>query len=344
MELRVRNVNEAFSLVMHLVNVGNPRVLAKRPSRVGEVLEFREPVMTHYACPQERVLFCKERDANPFFHLFESMWMLAGRQDVRFPAIIVKRMAEFSDDSVKMQGAYGYRWRQKFYFDQIGYVIDHLRACPDSRRAVIQMWEPKHDVLGVEYPTGTVGGLNSKDIPCNTTMYFKFDPHGSLRMTVCNRSNDAIWGAYGANAVHMSILQEYIANKLDAEVGDYTQMSDSLHVYTGGPGGEVWERVRYLGSDPEVNYGNGDIVSCDLGAKSPDWDEDMKDFFAAFDAGNGTLPMFRTAWWRDLIAPMWYAWADRDATCLPKRSTRWEIDWFKAGREWLARHPKKEVL
>ena len=32
-----------------------------------------------------------------------------------------------------------------------------------------------------------------------------------LCMTVCNRSNDMLWGAYGANVVHMSMLQEFVA-------------------------------------------------------------------------------------------------------------------------------------
>ena len=40
-----------------------------------------------------------------------------------------------------------------------------------------------------------------------------------------------LWGAYGANAVHMSVLQEYVATALNVSIGTYTQMSDSLHIY-----------------------------------------------------------------------------------------------------------------
>jgi hypothetical protein len=50
-------------------------------------------------------------------------------------------------------------------------------------------------------------------------------------MTVFCRSNDLIWGAYGANAVHMSILQEYVACGLARPVGHYWQVSNNYHVY-----------------------------------------------------------------------------------------------------------------
>ena len=59
-----------------------------------------------------------------------------------------------------------------------------------------------------------------------------------------------LWGAYGANVVHMSILQEYIATMIGVEMGDYRQISDSFHVYTETP---VWEKVKDLKIDP-YNY------------------------------------------------------------------------------------------
>jgi hypothetical protein len=65
-------------------------------------------------------------------------------------------------------------------------------------------------------------------------------------MTVCNRSNDMLWGAYGANVVHMSMLQEFVAHNLNLPMGDYTQISDSFHIYPNNP---VWEKVK----DIELN-------------------------------------------------------------------------------------------
>ena len=61
-------------------------------------------------------------------------------------------------------------------------------------------------------------------------------------MTVCNRSNDMIWGAYGANAVHMSILMEYVAVAVNAPMGSYYQISDSFHIYEN----EQWDKIKDL--------------------------------------------------------------------------------------------------
>ena len=43
--------------------------------------------------------------------------------------------------------------------------------------------------------------------------------NGRLQMTVHCRSNDIIWGTYGANAVHFSILQEYVAARIGVDLG-----------------------------------------------------------------------------------------------------------------------------
>ena len=50
-------------------------------------------------------------------------------------------------------------------------------------------------------------------------------------MSIVNRSNDMIWGAYGANAVHMSMLLEYMAAMTGFQVGIYYQISNNLHAY-----------------------------------------------------------------------------------------------------------------
>ena len=65
------------------------------------------------------------------------------------------------------------------------------------------------------------------DLPCNTHIYFRV-VDGKLNMTVCNRSNDVIWGMTGANAVHMTMLQELIAAEADIPIGSYLVSSRSV--------------------------------------------------------------------------------------------------------------------
>ena len=127
--------------------------------------------------------------------------MLAGRGDLASVEQFNKGMAKYSDDGKGLNGAYGWRWRGMFGFDQLTEVVNELSINPTSRRCVLAMYDPVWDMQD---------NPESLDIPCNTHIYFDCR-HNKLNMTVCCRSNDALWGAYGANAVHMSMLMEYIA-------------------------------------------------------------------------------------------------------------------------------------
>lgn len=226
-----RNVNHALYQATELLtkNHFSVREIAPRGQRT---LEFDSPVTTVYQRPEERVLFHPTRKANPFFHFFEALWILSGRRDVSFLEQFNPRMREFSDNGETFHAAYGWRLRHAFGRDQILDAIDLLQKDPDTRRCVLSIWDPVEDL-----------GTDSKDIPCNDIVMFKIRDR-ALNMTVCNRSNDLIWGAYGANAVQFSTLQEFIANALGVRVGTYYQVSDSLHVYLDGPGGKAWERTR----------------------------------------------------------------------------------------------------
>jgi len=215
--IQARNVTEALYLGLeHLKASG-----VWHETRTGRVLEYPHPVTTKYLCPKERVLFSPTRDANPFFHLFEALWMLGGQEDVDYVRFFNKRMMEYSDDGWRLNGAYGYRWRKYFHSDQLDLAVSHLIEDPNSRRAVVTMWDSEDLKRAIE---------DYKDVPCNTHIYFK-RKNNKLNMTVLCRSNDIIWGTYGANAVHFSILQEYIASQIGIEVGDYYHVSDSYHAY-----------------------------------------------------------------------------------------------------------------
>jgi len=214
-----RNVNHVYPEALWRMRV----IGVEQNSRNGRVRRILGPVATTYRCPKERMLLDPKRDANPFFHIFEGVWMLAGRDDVGWIMAFNTNIVQFSDDGVTLRGAYGHRWRKHFGRDQLVWVINHLRHDPNSRRAVIQMFDPETDQPLVSHPP-------SKDIPCNTAVYFEL-VNGFLNMTVTNRSNDMIWGAYGANVVHMSMLQEFIADSLGVDVGHYTQFSNNFHIY-----------------------------------------------------------------------------------------------------------------
>ncbi len=225
--LDVRNVNEALPKMLQPLEEDGVR----SSSRAGEVIVAPTPVTTVYRKPMERVLFSPVRDANPFFHLIEALWMLDGRRDVATLAHYVHRMSEFSDDGTTFHGAYGHRWRQWWDLDQLDIVTELLRKQPQSRRAVIQMWNCQSDLRSLE---------NIKDIPCNLIVTPWINGR-FLDLTVFCRSNDAIWGAAGANVVQFSILQEYLATKIGVGVGSLYQVSNNFHAYD-----EIFEKLKVL--------------------------------------------------------------------------------------------------
>jgi thymidylate synthase len=252
MHFRFRNVNDAFhTLVRRIDNSTVPTVV--RESRAGRVRMIEEPVTVTYEQPQECVLFNPARDCNPFFHLFEALWMLAGRNDVAPLLEFNPRMTEFSDDGETQNDAYGYRWQistcfttefdqrghQPYRVNQLSEILRHLKQNPGSRRAVLQMWNVEDDLLKVD---------NSKAVCCNTHVYFALrdDHQRVLDMTVCNRSNDLVWGMLGSNAVTFSLLQQYIACCLGVAVGRYHQFTNNLHVYESN-----WKPTEWLLGQPE---------------------------------------------------------------------------------------------
>jgi thymidylate synthase len=193
-------------------------------SRNGRVLRFDEPVSITYLEPINRCNFTIGRDANPVFHHMEAVWMLAGRRDVAFPSIFNSNIENYSDDGKVFNAAYGHRMRRHFGIDQLKSVCMLLVKDPDTRQAVIQLWDP------VDLTSHT------KDKACNMSMVFEAND-GHLNVTIFNRSNDAIWGGVtGANPVHFSYIMQYVYENVWEthewlRFGTMTFVSNNLHVY-----------------------------------------------------------------------------------------------------------------
>jgi thymidylate synthase len=191
----------------------------RESSRAGDVIAAPEPVAIRYFKPKQHVLISPIRDANPFFHLMEAMWMLAGRNDAAFLDRYVHDFgARFAVDGIVLD-AYGHRWRNSLGQDQLREIISQLRREPTTRQCVLQMWG-----------AGRLDLWATRSKPCNMVVTFRI-VNDHLNMVVHNRSNDLIWGACGSNAVHFPLLQEYVAQMVGVPVGEYWQVSDNLHVY-----------------------------------------------------------------------------------------------------------------
>jgi thymidylate synthase len=335
--IRATNVNDALAQGLHYIL----RDGVKEGTRNGPVLVAPGPVITTYRDPQNRVLFSPLRDANPFFHLLgESLWMLSGRNDIEYPSRFVKSYVNFSDDGETAHGAYGFRWLEWFGFDQLAVIVEELKANPLSRRAVLSMWDPMSDL--VQNPA-YAGGPNGRDVPCNTQAYFDVRG-GRLNMTVCCRSNDIYWGAYGANAVHFSILQEYMAARIGCGVGEYRQFSNNYHLYTElyGPGVD-FKKIEREAAEGTLLYSKGLKTHPLVSTPIELWHEDLSDFMCIHPEDDHK---FHDPFFNDVAMPMFVAW-----DCWKKKNiygAQHAIqhyckapDWAKACYEWLERRRVK---
>jgi thymidylate synthase len=338
------NVNDAFFRgVRLLINKGE-----RKKSRARAVLVMDAPVMTIYRQPTQRVLFHSKRDANPFFHLMEALWMLAGWADAKwldqFVSDFSKRFAE--EDGIQ-HGAYGFRWRYHFDLeggmgevDQLETIVRLLKKNSEDRRIVLTMWDPMADL-----------GRDKKDIPCNTHVYFRVrevterdaDGHpGVLRlldMTVCCRSNDAVWGAYGANAVHFSVLQEYMATRVGVTVGRYYQLSNNFHVYE-----NVLEKLMPFEREP-------DPYQADV--KQRVFTTPVVTFPDSFDSAcsafmHGKVGPFTNSFFHSIALPMKLANAawkrkDYDNALALINMMPLNNDWRLAAYEWMRRRMLKKM-
>lgn len=331
--IHARNVQQALPEALRALALEG----VERESRNGPVLAFDEPVTTVYEKPAERVLFYAERDANPFFHLVESLWMLNGGNDVETVAAFVGRMRNFSDDGKTFHGAYGYRWRKHFDFDQLPTIIEALRKDPNDRRQVLSMWDTRTDL-----------GRQGKDLPCNLQAIFQITARGNLDMTVTNRSNDIVWGAYGANAVHFSYLHEFMALAVGVPLGRYRQVSANFHAYK-----DVLKQVEGLAdlaADPMMPgaarashdpYANGEVEPFPLmSVDYRQWLAELQLFMS-----EGPIIGIRDPFFRRVAAPVILAHAaykNNKGEAKYTESLRIlegcaALDWRRACEEWIGR-------
>ena len=318
--INARGVSEALYLGKQALESQGREV----QTRNGLAIEFPTPVMTTYTHSRERVLFYPERDANPYFHLMESFWMLAGRNDVRWISQFNGRMNNYSDDGEHFHGAYGFRWRSWFGKDQLNLAQERLLTYENDRRTVVSMWDPREDMQTHN---------DGKDYPCNTQIFFWVRDE-DLNMTVVNRSNDMIWGAYGANAVHMSMLLEYMAGILELGVGTYYQFSNNLHAYA-----EVLEKLNGMKPDydPYLRVGENGLhyTTPALVEDHTTFDEELLAWFKEPDAG------FNNSYLSSTATPMlksWWLWKRKELPAA--HETAGQIKdraWRKACTEWLER-------
>lgn len=205
----------------------SPRGLATWEA-VGAHLTLTQPRRRLVCLPGRRVI-------NAAFAAAETVWILAGVDD---PWIYTynDRLRQFADDHV-LRGAYGPRLRVWGHtatcgtVDQLDQVRRELIDDPDTRRAIIELWNPAADHQG------------HRDVPCTLGYQFLIRD-GRLELHTRMRSQD-LWLGFCYDIFATTVLHELMAGWVGAELGDYHHHVTSLHLYD--------EHLPYARALPQIS-------------------------------------------------------------------------------------------
>ena len=171
--------------------------------------------------PRERVIRAPSRRTNIFFNFAEALWYLSGSNSVEYMRFYAPSIAKYSADGRTLRGtAYGPRIFNfgGAGFDQWNSVVRTLRADHDTKRAFIQIFSPE-ELLAAD----------NIDVACTIGLQF-LNREGALHAVGFMRANDAYRGT-ASDVFSFTFLQELLARQLGLELGSYTHVVGSYHLY-----------------------------------------------------------------------------------------------------------------
>ncbi len=121
--------------------------------------------------------------------------------------------AKFTESSGRFHGSYGER-----VGNQVQACIRKLKADPNTRQAIIQLWDWMRD-----------NNPGKKDYPCTVALQLEL-VDDRLCMNVVMRSNDA-WLGLPYDLFQFTQLQMTVARALAVPCGTYRHTTFSLHLY-----------------------------------------------------------------------------------------------------------------
>jgi thymidylate synthase len=164
-----------------------------------------------------------EARGKPFGCLGELCWYLSGSNATHQIKYYLSTYDKYDEDGI-IFGGYGPRLLKVFGTNQLENVVTTLKHKPESRQAVIQLFDAMDIAEQPKRPPG-----KKRDIPCTCIFQF-FVRNDLLEMVTYMRSNDA-WFGLTHDMFCFTMVQEVVARQLGYELGSYTHMVGSLHVY-----------------------------------------------------------------------------------------------------------------
>lgn len=165
--------------------------------------------------PTKNILLSPIRKLSMRYAVGEFLWYLSGSNKLKEISKYTKNWERFSDDGENLNSCYGWCIKHKFGFDQYEYVKELLKKDRNTRQAVIHIKEPNNKP--------------SKDINCTVCLQF-FIRENKLYLTTYMRSCD-LWYGFPYDVFNFCNLQVLLSMELGVELGTYTHICGSLHLY-----------------------------------------------------------------------------------------------------------------
>lgn len=188
--------------------------LVREPATVSpRGLECREITNAHLVIGDatQNLFTNHERNLSYRFAVAEWLWIWYGRDDVKTIAQYNRHIANFSDNGIDFNGAYGVPVQAQWQ-----HVLQLLKNDADTRQAVIQIYR---------VPTGP-----TRDLPCTLSLQFLLRD-GELNVIANMRSSD-IWLGLPYDAFNFSMLGNILAGQLGVGLGYLAFNLGSSHLYS----------------------------------------------------------------------------------------------------------------
>lgn len=191
---------------------------ASMKSRDGDVRGEIINAVTVLSNPINNIMKNDVRKLSMKYAIGEMLWYMSGKPLLKEIQKYGRGWDRMSDDGETVNSNYGWCIKKKYGFDQYKYVKDLLMRDSQTRQAVIHIKEPRNTL---ENPT--------KDLNCTVCLQF-FVREGKLYMTTYMRSND-LWMGFPYDVFQFTCLQVLLSMELGLELGTYTHIAGSLHLY-----------------------------------------------------------------------------------------------------------------
>lgn len=209
--IEVDDIDEAFLYWYKLLSKMNDNLSSRDGEVAGEIINATTVIKDPTRC----IMRNKIRNMPMRYAIGELCWYLSGNNSLKEIQKYTKAWDRMSDNGKTVNSNYGWCIKSKYGFDQWEYVKNLLSEDSNTRQAIIHI--------------KTAEDKKSLDVNCTVCLQFILR-NNKLYLTTYMRSND-IWLGFPYDVFQFTIFQILMSMELGCELGAYTHIAGSLHLY-----------------------------------------------------------------------------------------------------------------